>query len=262
MGYGPRRALAIVSAIFALAQILSPAASAQEPCSLSPIGSAQVAAVRDGRTLLLADGRELRLAAIEAPDASRADLQSLVSGQTLRLEALGADHDRYGRLVALAFAGAETQSVQQVMLEAGLARVAARAGGKACAETLLSAERQARAANRGLWADPNFAPLPAENPDLLRRKRGEFALVEGKVLSVHPSGGTIYVNFGRRWTRDFTVTIRRRLQRSFTAAGVEPSKLQGRRIRVRGWIEQHGGPIIDAGSPEQIEFVDRQMTGG
>jgi hypothetical protein len=31
---------------------------------------------------------------------------------------------------------------------------------------------------------------------------------------------------------------------------------------VRGFIERHGGPIIDAESPEQIEFVDRQMTGG
>ena len=76
--------------------------------------------MRDGRTLLLTDGRELRLAAIEAPDTSRAGLQSLVSGQTLRLEALGADHDRYGRLVAVAFAGDDTQSVQQAMLAAGL----------------------------------------------------------------------------------------------------------------------------------------------
>jgi endonuclease YncB( thermonuclease family) len=256
-----RRALAIAPAVAALAQILSAAASAQEPCRLTPIGTVRVAAVRDGRTLSLADGRELRLAAIEAPDASRAGLQSIVSGQALRLEALGADHDRYGRLVAFAFAGQDQQSVQQAMLEAGLARVAARAGGRPCAETLLSAERKARAATLGLWADPNFAPLPAESPNLLAR-RGQFALVEGKVLSVHPSGGTIYVNFGRRWTRDFTVTIRRRLQRSFTAAGVEPSKLQGRRIRVRGFIEQHGGPIIDAEGPEQIEFVDRQMTGG
>jgi endonuclease YncB( thermonuclease family) len=259
MRHRPHRALAIASAVTALAQILSPVASAQEPCRLTPIGAAQVAAVRDGRTLLLADGRELRLAAIEAPDASRAGLQSLVSGQTLRLAALGADHDRYGRLVALAYTGDNEQSVQQAMLEMGLARVSARAGGRACAEPLLSVEHKARAANLGLWADPTFAPLPAESPNLLA-KRGEFALVEGKVLSVRTSGGTIYVNFGR--TRDFTVTIRRRLQRSFTAAGLEPSKLQGRRIRVRGFIEQHGGPIIDAGGPEQIEFVDRQMTGG
>ena len=92
--------------------------------------------------------------------------------------------------------------------------------------------------------------------DRLQAEHGRFALVEGKVLSVRESGATIYVNFGRRWTRDFTVTILRRLSRAFVAAGVEPKKLEGRRIRVRGWIEQRGGPIIAAEAPEQIEILD------
>jgi hypothetical protein len=129
-------------------------------------------------------------------------------------------------------------------------------GDKACADSLLSAERAARAAGRGLWADPNFAPLSAKNLTRLQAGRGQFALVEGKVLSVRESGATIYVNFGRRWTRDFTVTIARRKGRAFAAAGVEPKKLEGHRIRVRGWIEQRGGPIIAAEAPEQIEFAD------
>ena len=80
--------------------------------------------------------------------------------------------------------------------------------------------------------------------------------MEGKVLSVRESGATIYVNFGRIWTRDFTVTIARRMERAFTAAGMAPKALEGRRIRVRGWIEQRGGPIIAAEAPEQIEFAD------
>jgi hypothetical protein len=116
------------------------------------------------------------------------------------------------------------------------ARVSARIGDKACAEALLATERAAREARRGLWADPNFAPLRAENLIRLQSERGHFTLVEGKVLSVRESGATIYVNFGRRWTRDFSVTIFRRHQRAFTAAGVEPKRLEGRRIRVRGWI--------------------------
>ena len=120
----------------------------------------------------------------------------------------------------------------------------------------MSAERAARAARRGIWADPNFAPLSAENVAGLQAERGRFALVEGKVLSVRESGATIYTNFGRRWMRDFIVTILRRLQRAFAAAGVESQKLEGRRIRVRGWIEQRGGPIIAAEAPEQIEFAD------
>ncbi len=246
--------------VFALAAaagaLLAGDAAAQDGCKLTAIGTAQVAAVRDGRTLLLDDGRELRLAAIEVPEGSRAALQSLAAGHSLRLARVGAEHDRYGRLVAFAFIDDAQQSVQQAMLEQGRARVSARVGDKACADALLSAERAARTARRGLWADPNFAPLSAENRTKLRAERGRFALVEGKVLSVHESGATIYVNFGRIWTRDFTVTILRRKARAFTAAGVAPKALEGRRIRVRGWIEQRGGPIIAAEAPEQIELVD------
>ena len=248
-----RRNLMVAAAAYALFVCN---AIAQEPCKLSAIGPANVAAVRDGRTLLLSDGRELRLAGIEVTDDSRAALQTLVAGRPLRLERLGAEHDRYGRLVAFAFVGDANESVQQELLAQGHARVSMRVGDKACADALLNAERAARAARRGMWADPNFAPLSAENLTGLQAERGRFALVVGKVLSVHESGATIYVNFGRRWTRDFTVTILRRLQRPFAAAGVEPKKLEGRRIRVRGWIEQRGGPIIAAEAPEQIEFAD------
>ena len=163
--------------------------------------------MRDGRTLLLADGRELRLAAIEVTDASRAALQNLAGTNVLRLEGASADRDRYGRLVVFAFAADSRQSLQQALLEQGQARVSARVGNKACADALLAAERAAREAHRGLWADPNFAPLSSENHARLRAERGHFTLIEGKVLSVRESGGTLYVNFGRRWTRDFSVII-------------------------------------------------------
>src|SRR5262245_57828625 len=125
-------------------------------------------------------------------------------------------------------------------------RVSARIGDKACADLLFSAERSARTARRGLWADPNFAPLRSDHTDRIAAARGQFALVEGKVLSVRESGATIYLNFGRRWTRDFTVTILKRHRREFAAAGMDPKGLEGRPIRVRGWVEQRGGPVIDA----------------
>ena len=228
---------------------------------MTAIGTAKSTAVRDGRTLMLEDGRELRLAAIEAGDESRDALRTLIGGQALRLEwqslgRQGAAFDRYGRLLAFAYAGDARQSLQQALLEQGQARVSARTGGKACADALLTAERAARAAHRGLWADPNFAPLQVENLAKLTAEQGRFALVEGKVLSVRESGATIYVNFGRRWTQNFTVIILKRQQRTFAAAGVEPKQLEGRRIRVRGWIERRGGPVIMAEAPEQIEFVE------
>jgi len=242
--------------LLAIAPALLSSATAQESCKLTDMGTGTVASVRDGRTLLLADGRELRLAAIEATDDSRDALQFLVGKRDLRLKKLGPEVDRYGRLVAFAFADNSPQSVQQALLEQGRARVSARIGSKGCADLLLSAERAARAASRGLWADPNFAPLRSENLDRIAAARGQFALVEGKVLSVRESGATIYLNFGRRWTHDFTVTILKRHRRAFTTAGIDPKRLEGYPIRVRGWIEQHSGPVIEAAVPEQIEVVE------
>jgi DNA/RNA endonuclease YhcR with UshA esterase domain len=146
------------------------------------------------------------------------------------------------------------------LLEQGQARVSARVGNKACADALLVAERAARATSRGLWANPNFALLNPDNRARLQAERGRFTIIEGKVLSVRESGSTIYVNFGPRWTQDFSVIILRRNQRIFKDAGLEPKRLEGRRIRVRGIIEQRRGPVIEADRPEQIEFADETMT--
>lgn len=244
-------ALAIAAGV-----LLANNAWAQTSCRLTPIGTATVAAVRDGRTLALTDGRTLRLKGIEVSDGSRAVLQRLAAGSTLRLETLGPDRDRYGRLVAFAFAGGRNESLQQALLAAGEARVGPRVGDGGCARMLLKAEETARASRRGLWAESRFLPINARDLRRLRAESGRFVLVEGKVLSVHPSGGTIYLNFGRRWTRDFSVIILRRRQSKFAATGIDPLQLAGRQVRVRGFIEMRRGPVIEAEAPEQIEFAD------
>jgi hypothetical protein len=221
-------------------------AAAQEPCKLTAMGTEAVAGIRDGRTLSLADGRELRLAAIEVTDKSLTALQSLVEGRDVRLKQLSRERDRYERLVAF---------VQQVMLKQDQARVSARIGGKACADVLLSAEQTARMSHRGQWPTPISPPCSQKILPGLRLRGGQFVLVEGKVLSVRENGATIYSNLGRRWTRDFIVTIPKRHRREFAAAGIDPNQLEGHPIRVRGWIEQHSGPVIEAAAPEQIELA-------
>ncbi|RDV03783.1 thermonuclease family protein [Undibacter mobilis] len=243
----------IASALLGLAA----GAPARAECSGTPAGTGVVTAVRDGRTLLLADGREIRLAGIEA-SADGVALRALVAGQALRIERIS--DDRYGRVVAFAYIGepkeAAAELLQIALLKAGQARVSARPGPKSCAQALLSAERTARAASLGLWADPNFAPLRSQNLTISAPEMGQFALIEGQVLSVRESGATIYVNFGRRWTRDFAVTIPKREARNFAAAGIEPKMLERRRVRVRGILERRSGPIIDVTVPEQIELID------
>jgi len=230
-------------------------------CKAVSLGTGQVHSVLDGRTLQLTDGREVRLAGIEAPQSAKAALEALLTGRDVALLRLGADSDRYGRVVALVSvtpaAREVEQSVQRTLLEQGQARVAANLGDSACAASLLEAERNARTAGLGLWADPYYVIRRAEDPAGVLGVRGRFAVVEGKILSVRESGATIYVNFGRRWSDDFTVTVQKRNERNFTAAGLELKKLAGQRVRVRGTIEERGGPWIEAARPEQIEIAER-----
>jgi micrococcal nuclease len=228
----------------------------------------------DGRGFLLEDGREVRLAGIEVPlllastkdgsgqaaaHAAGAALERLLAGAQLTFKRLGAESDRYGRLLVQVFVergGGGQVWLQQELVAQGHARVTARLDSN-CAKELLSAERTARAAGLGLWAEAQFRARAAEKPEDILNERGRFALVEGKVLSVRESGGIVYLNFGRRWIRDFAVTVLKRNERLFAAAGMELKKLEGRRIRIRGWVEERGGPRIEAQGPEQIEIADR-----
>ena len=235
-----------------------PAAKAQEACRFVTIGSASVRAASEAG-IALDDGRIVRLAGVELPENAQ---PAPPAGTPVVLKRLGArETDRYGRLVAHVFVGEDgggERWFQAELVRTGLARVSARFGDTACARALLGEELAARTAKLGLWGEPYYVINKAEDPAGVLKSRGRFALVEGKVESVRESGGTIYVNFGRRWSEDFTVTIAKRNERVFSAAGLEPKSLTGRRVRIRGWIEERGGPWVEAARPEQIEVVQER----
>ena len=179
----------------------------------------------------------------------------------MTLRRLGEQNDRYGRTVALlTLEGAPPQqSVQTALLEQGSARVSAKIGDSACAAALWAAEEKARNAGLGLWADPHYVLRRAEDPAESSRFGVSFAVVEGKVLSVRESGGTIYVNFGRRWTEDFTVTVPKRLDRKFTRRAFVKEAYRPR-VRVRGTIEERGGPWIEAAHPDRSRSPSAVMS--
>jgi endonuclease YncB( thermonuclease family) len=243
----------------------------EQVCGGDEIARGTVRRILDGRTFELDDGREVRLAAIEvptlagpreaafAPKAATAALDALAGGDEVVLRRADSGSDCYGRLLAYAYMVRDGDKflLQQELIADGFARVGAGIAGT-CSGDLLSREKAAREAKLGLWADPYYEVLDAEIPSDVLARRGQFALVEGKVASVRESGATIYVNFGRRRSGDITVTVLKRNERRFAAAGLDLKTLAGRRIRVRGWIEQRGGDRawIEAGRPEQIEIGD------
>jgi micrococcal nuclease len=204
--------------------------------------------VTDATTLRLESG-PARLAALHVPHAepARRALAALVDGR--RLDALGTPaRDRHGRLLAQ-FARDDGLWLQGELVRRGLAMVWTRADARERAAELLAIEAEARAAGRGLWAD-----RPVRTAETVRPNR--FAVVEGTVAETARVRGRVYVNFGADWRTDLTVAIAAADLPAFKAAGLDPLKLKGRRVRVRGWLEDYNGPYLEADHPEMIEVLD------
>ena len=248
----------IAIALVVLALEGSPASAAG--CFFENQGEGRVTAITDNRSFRLEDGREIRLAGIEPaspeqPSAARPSvLAAMLMGREVRLHSEDDAPDRYGRQSAFVSLLPSETLVQTELLGQGEALVSPNVAKGECANALSAAEAAARAAKRGIWADPS-AIKNAESPGGILAGTGRFAVIEGKVLSVRQAGATTYLNFGRNWTRDFAVTIPRRALANLEAAGLVPKSLENRRIRVRGFVEAKSGPRIEVLQTGQIELL-------
>jgi endonuclease YncB( thermonuclease family) len=249
-----RRACTAAIVSGAIASTLAGAALATPACSFEPQGEGRAVAIIDARTFRMEDGREVRLAGIETSGADTSTLIALVAGRDVALRGESDVPDRYGRQPAFVFVDQAGTSVQNQLLAQGDALVSGTIADKGCAAELAAAEAAARGAKRGIWANPAVIKN-AESPGDILARIGQFTVVEGKVLSVRQAGAVTYINFGRRWTRDFAVTISRRGVPTFEAAGISLKLLENKRIRVRGFIEARDGPRIEALLSGQIELA-------
>jgi endonuclease YncB( thermonuclease family) len=227
-------------------------------CMLEHHGEGRVAAVLDERSLRLEDGREIRLAGIERGGAdsagSRAALAAIAAGREVTLHGEDDSPDRYGRQSAIVFVAGSERSVQSELLRRGEAVASIDIADKNCAAALSAAERVARDARLGIWAEPSVIKNAESSGDILAAI-GRFTVVEGRVLSVRQAGAITYLNFGRNWTRDFAATIPKRVVPVFESASLGPKSLENRRIRVRGVVSSRGGPRIELLRVGQVEVL-------
>ena len=232
-------------------------------------GVARVQTVVDGDTVTLDDGRLVRLVGIQAPKLplgrsgfkawplaleSKALLETLILGQEVHLRLGTTAQDRHGRVLAHVVRIADGVWLQGQMLATGLARVYTFPDNRLLAREMLALERQARADQIGLWVLPYYA---LRNADTVRFDKGTFQVVQDRVVDVAHVKKRIYMNFGPDWRSDFTVQINARLKKKFSDAGVDLLALKGRVVRVRGWIKDKNGPLIELDHPERLEIIPR-----
>jgi endonuclease YncB( thermonuclease family) len=224
--------------------------------------------VTDGDTVILDDGRTVRLVGIQAPklplgrpgfptwplapEARRA-LEGLSFNRRVTPYFGGARMDRYGRVLAH-LARDDGLWLQGALLARGLARVYTFEDNRAAAREMYALERAARAAAHGIWSLPYYRVRSAGEAE---RHVGGFELVEGRILDVAVVHGRGYLNFGADWRTDFTIVVPKRASATFRPVfGRKMEKLQGKRVRVRGWLRRYNGPMIESTHPEQIEVLE------
>jgi micrococcal nuclease len=66
----------------------------------------------------------------------------------------------------------------------------------------------------------------------------------------------IFLDFGGDYRRDFTIMVSPPVAERLSEAGLAVDEFEGRRIRVRGVIEESGGPAIRLNDPSEIEVLD------
>jgi len=250
------------------ALILALAACGPKMDDLEQGEAGTVTAVSDGDTLTLDTGLKVQLTGIIAPqrgfgerpgepkaNEARQTLEKLTLGRKAKLGYGGAKRFKETTALAQLFVQSEGGRwiwVQDAMVREGMARVRTWNDNHARFTQLYTDEARARAAKTGLWADKAFA---VHSADTITADAQGFQIVEGVVKSVAAQDTRTFLNFSDDYRTDFTIMVPADDYPNWTAKDATLASLEGRRVRVRGYVSDRGGPLIVVDHPAAIELL-------
>ena len=141
---------------------------------------------------------------------------------------------------------------QGVILSLGLAQVQTTQSNAEMAAQMYMLEDAARKANLGIWPGDDAILTPDNAAEHVNSVR----IVEGVIKSTAMNKNRTYLNFGGNWRDDFTISIAPENKRRFSKNGMNPLEWSGKRVRVRGWLEDYNGPHIEIDHPEALQFIE------
>jgi endonuclease YncB( thermonuclease family) len=240
----------------------------------SPGGRARVAGVGDRLEIALEDGRTVRLGGLDVPDpehvapdiamAAHEFLAGRLVGRDADLALLAGATDRWGRVMADLTApeepGGTSASVASALLAAGYAWVRPEFETRGCAAQRLALEEGARRAGLGIWREHENIVIQASDAPELRRRDGQFVIIEGTVRRVGFGRSRLYLDLVS--PGDLTVVVARKLEAAFARAGRPVDALVGQTIRARGALDARFGPRIEVDEPAMVEILNPSSASG
>lgn len=243
--------------------VTTPFVMAATSCAVDHVDEhVQVAYVHDGDTVGLRDGRKLRLIGIDTPELGRngepdqayaveardALRAMLVQRPELDLRLDETRHDVHGRLLAHAFL-ADGTSLSAWLLERGYATILVVPPNNWHDSCYQAAEQHARDAGLGIWALPNYQPIPSAR--LQPTTRG-YHLIKGRVIHIGESAHSVWLDLEGA----FAARIDRQDLNYFDAVALH--KLLHKDVIVRGWVyAYHNEMQLRLRYPVDLEILDR-----
>lgn len=234
------------------------------------MGSFTVRAVPDPLTVVLDNGKVVRLAGIdlpvfpgekESPFAALAlqRMQSLYLGQKITLyqtrDVKKGRTDSMGRQMGqiVRMQGERQIWAQKILVEEGLARVLPTLSNSEGAEELYEAESKPRDGRKGIWST---SPWSVKDPDSVAAYAGTVQVVRGKVHGIATRNNLTYLNFDRDWKTDFTIEIDAATRRALLRRNTNLMNLANKTVEVRGYVENKNGPNIKLDSPLLLRVLN------
>ncbi len=241
----------LVSALLFLAPAIgrTPAAA--------PAEVVQVRHAIDGDSLMLLDGRQVRLIGVNTPEihpssdkrhavtpqplarAAQRFTAARVDGRAVTLRFEQEHTDRHKRLLAHVTL-TDGSNLEEALLREGLGWMVAIPPNVGELARLQTAEDAARAAGRGVWGKPEYLPAAAER---LTTKDAGFLLLTGTVSKLRQSSYAFYFDLAPRVTLLIPRDHWNKYFAGPTGPYARPQALVGRRIVARGWASAHDGRL-------------------
>jgi endonuclease YncB( thermonuclease family) len=200
----------------------------------------RVKTVYDGDTVVLENGRKIRLLSINTPEVQHKDKMADAGGEDaktwlnnklqhtrIRLEFDFEKTDKYGRTLAHLFSE-KKEHINLSLVKAGLATISIYPPNLLYVNELLAAENKAEQDKLGIWQRPEYAAITVNN--LTEAGHQGWTRLIGKVVTIRNTPKSIYLVFSSR--------LEARIERKWQSLFPDVNEYLGKNVEVRGWLNK------------------------
>ncbi|MDD4913740.1 MAG: thermonuclease family protein [Methylococcales bacterium] len=215
--------------------------------------------VFDGDTILLADGRKVRLLGVNTPETdnryktaeaggeqAKNWLRQRLEGHSVSLQTDADLLDKYGRTLAYVFTE-DQQLVNLELVKNGLATVSIFPPNLKYTAQLLAAQQQAEQSALGLWAAPEYAPQTYRNLNAANYKG--WKRITGSIQAIKQGGHSHFLQFSDQ--------VSLQIENQYLPLFPPLENYLGKNLEARGWpYKSRYGYTLPIAHPGNIRLLE------